>query len=210
MPRIIIVDDHPLIRAMLEASLRQTPDLIPVATLPHTTALLPTLRKTPADLIILDLAMPGQATPPADLIREINRLTPHIKILILSALTEGPIVASVLRTGVHGYLLKTDLRTLNLPVIIRAILAGSAIFSEELEQLAFLQARDYTETELAVIRLAAQGFDNAQIATTLHLAEKTVRNAAHTLYQKLNVSGDPTINPRTAALLRARTLGLLD
>lgn len=204
MIRIIITAEDHLMRQALEQIFRHTPDILPTAILHHTDLLLPTVRKNRTNLIILDLAPPGHLAP---VLGEINATPNPPKILILSALRGGQAVVDVLRAGVSGYLLKDDLRTLELPEVVRSLVAGSPVYSEEIARLNFLERRNFTETELAVLRLAAQGYANAQIAVRLHLAEKTVRNTAHQIYRKLAL--EPTCNLRVAALEKARAMGLL-
>lgn len=205
MIRIIIAAEDHLMRQALEKIFRHTPDILPTAILHHTDLLLPTVRKGNPNLIILDLAPPGHLAP---VIGEVNAIPLHPKILILSALRGGQAVVDVLRAGVSGYLLKDDLRTLELPGVVRALVAGSCVYSGEIEKLNCLGQRSFTETERAVLRLIAQGQSNAQIAAALHLAPQTIRNAANHVYQKLEVERR-NCNPRVAAVEKARAMGLL-
>ena len=208
MLRVIVVDDHPIFRAYFMETLNQAPDITVVQTLEHSGQLLLALRKTPCEAVVLDLLMPG-AFDPLSFLRELRHAYPALKILVVSGVEGGPYMQAVLALGVHGYLVKTDDLTLDLPVALRRIMQGERVLSADLEVWTGLQV-EIAPQDLTILRLMAQGYENDQIATALTLSDKTVRNLVSLLYRKLNLPDTPGLNKRVLAVTRARTLGLLD
>ncbi len=206
--RVIVVDDHPIFRASFVEDLNQAYDITVVQALDHSGQLLPVLRKYHCDAVVLDLLMPG-AFDPLAFLRELRHTYPALKILVVSGLDGGPYVQAVLALGVHGYLVKTDALTLDLPAALRRMMRGERVLSQELEGWAGLPV-GLTPQDLILLRLLAQGYENDQMATALNLAEKTVRNLVSLLYRKLNLPDTPGLNKRVLAVNLARTLGLLD
>ncbi len=208
MLRVIVVDDHPLIRVHIVTALTHAADISVVLALDHSTKLIPALRKFPCEIVVLDLFMPG-AFDPLNLLREIRHYFPALKILVVSALEAGAYVQEVLAMGVHGYLLKTDDLTLDLPTALRAIMAGELVYSPEIQPVMQPKHQVCETQELAILRLMAVGYENDAIATALGLSDKTIRNLLTSLYRKLDVADHPGMNKRVTALARARALGLL-
>ncbi len=207
--RVIVVDDHPIFRTYFVEALTQAPDITVVQALDHSGQLLATLRKYHCDAVVLDLLMPG-AFDPLALIRDLRRLYPALKILVVSGLEGGPYVQAVMGLGVHGYLIKADEATLDLPSALRRIMAGERVLSPDLDAWMGVQVEEISPQDLTLLRVLAHGYENDQIATALNLSEKTVRNMVSQLYRKLNIPDTPGLNKRVVAVIRARTLGLLD
>lgn len=207
--RVIIVDDHPAIRAYFAELLALAPDLTLVQTLSHAADLQATLRKTLCDVVVLDLGMPGAFDPLTNL-RNIRRAYPMLKILVVSALERGPYLRLVLAL-VDGYLGKTDPLTLQLPVAIRRVYAGEQVISANL--LAYLSQENWLprldDQDLALLDLLAKGYENSAIAAARGLTEKSVRNLLTRLYFKLQLPDAPGLNKRVMAVNYARQLGLL-
>lgn len=207
--RVILVDDHPVIRVYFAELLATAPDLTLVQTLSHAAELRATLRKTRCDVVVLDLGMPGMFDPMAHL-QTLRREYPSLKILIVSALERGPYIPMVLAL-VDGYLGKTDPLTLQLPVAIRHVYAGEQVVSENLlaalEQAHWLPNLD--AQDLALLHLLAKGYENTAIAAARGLTEKSVRNLLTHLYFKLQLPDGPGLNKRVMAVNYARQLGLL-
>ncbi len=209
MLNVIVVDDHPIFRTYFVETLTQAPDMTVVQVLDHSVQLFPALRKHPCDVVLLDLLMPG-AFDPLAFLRELRQAYPALKILVVSGLEAGPYVQAVLALGIHGYLIKTD-DLIDLPMVIRRMMQGERVLSDELEAWAGLGSPpNIGPQDLTLLRLLAQGYENDQIATALNLSAKTIRNLVTMLYRKLNLPDTPGLNKRVLAVNRARTLGLLD
>jgi DNA-binding NarL/FixJ family response regulator len=127
----------------------------------------------------------------------------------MSSASHGARALGVLRAGVDGYVLKSDLSTLDLAAIIRRIRSGSRYFSPEIEELLAVALETETDgvvldrDELDLMRLAFQGHTNKEIGHMLGYSEKTVRNRLTPIYRKLGASN------RVEAIRKAEALGLL-
>lgn len=207
---ILIADDHPVFRKGLRALLTSMPttELVGEATTGEEAIHL--AEKLQPDVILMDLQMPGGGGLPA--IRRIVQTSPHIRILVVTMFEDDDSVFAAMRAGARGYILKD----MNDDDITRAILAvgnGEAIFSPAIAQrmMSFFSARsalppdifpELTESERNVLRLMAQGANNAAIAQQLSLSSKTVRNYVSNIFSKLQVAD------RAQAIVKARDAGL--
>ena len=207
---ILIADDHPVFRKGVRALLASMPttELVGEATTGEEAIHL--AEKLQPDVIRMDLQMPGGGGLRA--IRQIVQNSPHIRILVITMFEDDDSVFAAMRGGARGYVLKD----MDDEKITRAILAvgnGEAIFSPAIAQrmMSFFAARpavsmdifpDLTESERNVLRLMAQGTNNAAIANQLSLSSKTVRNYVSNIFSKLQVAD------RAQAIVKARDAGL--
>jgi DNA-binding NarL/FixJ family response regulator len=208
--RVLIADDHPLIRDGLAALLRagQGTELVGAAT--NGAEAVEMARQTQPDVVLMDLRLPRLNGIEAT--RGIVAESPHIAVIVLTMLDDDESVFSALRAGARGYLLKGADRD----QIYRAVHAGAAgdvIFGAELASrvLAYFtggaSARPaafphLTDREREVLELVAQGRSNTVIAAQLHLSQKTIRNNVSNILAKLQVAD------RAQAIVRAREAGL--
>jgi DNA-binding NarL/FixJ family response regulator len=209
--RILIADDHPLVRSGLRALLMATEDLEVVgeaATGEEAVTLAATLHP---DVIVMDLRMPGingiEAT------RRIVQANTHIRILVVTLFEDDDSVFAALRAGARGYILK-DANEVEVVRAIRAVSSGDAIFSTTIAQrlidffagprpsVPSLPFPDLTDREREILTLIAQGRSNTEIAQTLVISMKTVRNYISSIFSKLQVAD------RSQAIIRAREAGL--
>lgn len=209
--RILIADDHPLVRNGLRSLLTTAEDLEVVgeaATGEEAIALAETLQP---DVIVMDLRMPGingiEAT------RRITQAHPHIRVLVVTLFEDDDSVFAALRVGARGYVLK-DANEVEVLRAIRAVSGGDAIFSASIAQrlidffagprpsVPSLPFPDLTEREREILTLIAQGRSNSEIAQTLVISMKTVRNYISSIFSKLQVAD------RSQAIIRAREAGL--
>jgi len=208
--RLVIADDHPLFRDGMHGLLDSVPDTDVVgeaATGEEAVACAMTLQP---DVILMDIKMPGingiEAT------REIMRVSPHIRILIVTMFEDDDFVFSAMRAGAWGYLLKGANQAETLRAI-RAVANGEAIFGPGIAQrlLTFFSITpvaspkvfpELTEREGEVLVLIARGQTNEDIARHLVLSLKTVRNHVSNILSKLQVVD------RAQAVIRAREAGL--
>jgi DNA-binding NarL/FixJ family response regulator len=209
--RILIADDHPLVRSGLRALLMATEDLEVVGEAATGEAAVTLAASLQPDVIVMDLRMPGingiEAT------RRIVQATPHIRILVVTLFEDDDSVFAALRAGARGYLLK-DANEVEVLRAIRAVSSGDAIFSATIAQRlldffasprpaqAVLPFPDLTDREREILTLIAQGRKNAEIAQSLVISAKTVRNYISSIFSKLQVAD------RAQAIIRAREAGL--
>ena len=209
MIRVLVADDHPMVRDGLRALFTGYPDidLIGEATTGREAIKAAVIDRP--DVIIMDLAMPD--TDGFSATAEINRAAPDVAVLILTMSDDDATVTRAMRSGARGYLLKGATKE----EIVRAVTAvagGEAIFGPSIARriLARLAAvgpsadpfPQLTPREHDVLRLLAQGLSNTAIAARLGLSLKTVNNNTSSVFSKLNVSG------RTQAAAVAREHGL--
>ena len=161
------------------------------------------------DVILMDLQMPVMNG--IDATRRIVQSCPHIAVVMLTMFEDDDSVFAAMQAGARGYLLKGALRN-EVLTAVRAAAAGEAIFGPSLARRMmqfFSQMRppetpfpELTAREREVLQLIAQGRNNAEIADTLVLSAKTVRNHITAVFDKLQVAD------RAQAILRARDAGL--
>lgn len=210
MIRVLVADDHPMVRDGLRALFTGYPDidLIGEATTGREAIKAAVIDRP--DVIIMDLAMPD--TDGFSATAEINRAAPDVAVLILTMSDDDATVTRAMRSGARGYLLKGATKE----EIVRAVTAvagGEAIFGPSIARriLARLAAvgpsadpfPQLTPREHDVLRLLAQGLSNTAIAARLGLSLKTVNNNTSSVFSKLNVSG----RTQAAALAREHGLG---
>lgn len=202
MIRVALADDHPLLLKIVRQELGCAPDICVAWETSDLRTLIGTVRQTPPDVLVLDLAFAGQAFEPVSVVRDLRAQFPHMAILILTANDEPTWVEAMMRAGAHGYVMKSDDFSLRLTEGIRAVAGGRTFLSPSAAKALTNARQKYTltERERAILRLAAQGHANPEIATTLGLAHGTVRNHLSNIYAKLEVEN------REAAVRAAQDL----
>lgn len=188
--KVIIADDHPLIRSGIRATLSSAPDIEVVAEATDGAEAVASCREHQPDVLLLDLSMPGQTA-----VVTIERLgkesvSPHV--IILTAYDDSVYVRSLIEAGVAGYVLKDETPEA-LVTAVRAVTQGGTWFSRAV--LSKYRSQDprsealstLTPREREVVALIAQGLDNRSIAEQLGLAEQTVRNYVSRVYDKLDL-----------------------
>ena len=209
--RILIADDHPLVRSGMRALLSAAEDMEVVGEAATGEEAVTLAARVQPEVIVMDLAMPGingiEAT------RRIVQANPQIRILVVTLFEDDDSVFAALRAGARGYLLK-DANEVEVLRAIRAVSSGDAIFSPTIAQRlieffaaprpaqAVLPFPELTEREREILTLIAQGRGNAEIAQSLVISLKTVRNYISSIFSKLQVAD------RSQAIIRAREAGL--
>jgi DNA-binding NarL/FixJ family response regulator len=209
--RLLIADDHPLVRSGLRALLAAAEDIEVAGEAATGEEAITLAESLQPDVIVMDLRMPGingiEAT------RRIMQAHPHIRILVVTLFEDDDSVFAALRAGARGYILK-DANEVEVLRAIRAVSSGEAIFSTTIAQHLidfFATPRpaqtatpfpDLTDREREILGLIAQGRSNAEIAQSLVISMKTVRNYISSIFSKLQVAD------RAQAILRAREAGL--
>lgn len=189
--KIILADDHPLVLVGIKAALGRIPGLQVVAECGNGDEALQALLDCPADLMILDISMPGL---PADrLIEHARSHRPGMKVLILSASDEEAKLRRFAQVPIDGYLLKEEAPE-SLCQAVRVILQGATWFIQSVAQRLFRLSQSeaddspFSEREKRMLQLVNLGTSNQGIALALNLARQTVSNLLSALYQKMGVS----------------------
>ena len=210
--RILIVDDHPLIREGLRAILETQPDMELVGEARDGNEAVARAQALKPDVILMDLALPHMDGVEAT--RQIIQKDPLVRVLILSNYLDDDKVFGVLKAGAKGYLIK-ETNPQDLRQAVRAVYQGKsaldpAVQRKLVDQFAQTTGKsasskdNLTEREQEVLRLMAQGLTNPQIGHKLSIAEGTVRFHVSNVLKKLGLKN------RTQAVLYAVHNGLAD
>lgn len=207
--RVLVADDHAIVREGLRAVLAAEDDLEVVAEAETSEDAVRLARELRPDVAVVDLRMPGSGG--LDATREMARAVPAVAVLILTMHEDDASVFAAMRAGARGYVLKGSRRG-DVVRAIRAVAQGDAIFGPGVAQrvmdfVATAHVRDpvlpeLTGREREVLALVARGRRNADVARELGLTLKTVRNHVSNIVTKLQVSD------RAQAVARARDAGL--
>ncbi|WP_438295637.1 response regulator [Streptomyces sp. HUAS TT7] len=194
--RILLADDHALVRRGVRLILDSEPDLTVVAEADNGAEAVTLARETPVDLAILDIAMPRRTGLQAA--RELSRLQPDLRILILTMYHNEQYFFEALKAGACGYVLKT-VADRDLVLACRAAMrnepflypgAENTLIREYLERLRQgrpLPDRAITEREEEILKLVAEGHSSKDIGDLLVISSKTVERHRANLLQKLGL-----------------------
>ncbi len=209
--RILIADDHPLVRTGLSTILSGVPGFEVVGLATTGQEAIDQASSLRPDVVVMDLQMPDVSGVTAT--REILAANPEIRILVVTLFADEDSVLLALRAGARGYVLK-DADETELIDAVRAVSRGTGIFSPAItnqllnsvggERASKEDALfpNLTEREREILDLLASGRSNGHIARQLDLSPKTVANYTSTIFAKLQVSD------RAEAIIRAREAGL--
>lgn len=203
--RLVVADDHPVVRAGLVALLSEEPDFEVVGQAADGAAAIVAVTEHHPDLVLMDLRMPvldGAAAAAA-----ITALPDAPPVLILTTYDTDADIVRAVEAGARGYLLK-DAPPEVLSAAVRSAARGETVLAPAIagrlaERLRKPAAADLTTRELDVLRLVAEGLSNAEIGTRLFIGEATVKTHLIRAFQKLEVAD------RTAAVTEAYRRGLL-
>ena len=193
--RILLVDDHQVVRMGLRFVLEDVADVQLVGEANSVDEALTQCHLLQPDVVIMDIKMPGKSG--IEGCREIVAQWPHIQVIMLTSFVDDNLIAEAIQAGAAGYVLKgvgTDelIRALNAvregdalldPAITRRVLAMMRHQNPQKNHFAEL-----TKREMSVLSLLAQGKTNMEIAKGLSLSEKTIRNNVSIILSKLDVS----------------------
>jgi DNA-binding NarL/FixJ family response regulator len=194
MIRIVIADDHTIMREGLKRILDGAPDIDIVGEAINGFEVLSHVRQGGFDLLLLDLSMPGRSG--VDLIRQIRSEAPKLAILILTMHEEEQYAVRAIRAGAQGYLTKESAGT-QLVGAIRKVASGRPYISTEVaEQLALnimtpneqLLHKQLSDREFEVFSLLVGGKSITEIANSLHLSVKTVSTHKTRIMQKMGMT----------------------
>ncbi len=209
--RVLIVDDHAVVRQGLRAFLQTQDDVDVVGEAADGEEAVRKVRELVPEVVLMDLVMPKLDGIAA--IREMRFLSPSTKVIVLTSFADDEKVFAAVKAGAAGYLLK-DVQPQELGEAIRTVYRGEAqlhptvaakLMQEVAESGRQPAALDsLTDREMDVLRLIAQGMSNKEIALELGVAEKTVKTHVSNILQKLHLAD------RTQAALYAVRERLVD
>lgn len=203
--KILLVDDHPMMRDSLRRYLEKNDDFHVVAEATNGLEAVQIAKETNPDVIIMDVAMPELDGIEAT--RRIKLINPNIMVLILTVHSDNEYILKILESGADGYLLK-NIAGEKIGDAIYLILAGESVISREVMNKVIKYAlknpikgktsiigEKLSNRELQILRLAAKGLGNKQIAQNLELNLGTVKGYFVSIFAKLHV------NSRTEAVI---------
>jgi len=202
--RLLLVDDHELVRTGLRTFLELQADMVVVGEAGSGEDALTLASDVAADIVLLDLMLPGMTG--VETARRLHDEHPELKVVVLTSFGGQDSVLPAVRAGVAGYLLK-DVGPGELAEALRAVHAGGAPLHPQVAATVMqsVTAEDpLTPREREVLRLIARGLSNRLIARELVLSEKTVKAHVSAILGKLGVAD------RTQAALHAVRTGLVE
>jgi two-component system NarL family response regulator len=201
--RVLIVDDHRVVRVGLRAIIDAEPDMEVVAEAGDGPTALAAYAEHKPDITLLDLRMPGMSGP--EVLTALRQRDPEATVIVLTSYDADEDVYRAVQAGARGYLLKGTLPDGVLEAAIRKVHAGQRLLAPEAAaRLADrMTSPQLTPREVAVLELVAKGKSNKEIGTMLSLAEGTVKTHLKRIYEKLGVSD------RTEAALVAVQRGIV-
>ena len=206
--RIILVDDHAIVREGVRAILETHDDLQVVGEFANGNEALDAVAALKPDLALVDLKMPGLSA--VETIRELCKRASGIRVLVFTSFGEDSLIRATLDAGASGFLIKDALKD-DLVHAIRSVAAGQPYLAPAAQRQLMELLRKPAETrdeltgrETEVLKLIAEGLSNKQIARRLNLTEGTVKGYVSQVLAKLH------LEDRTQAALHAVRIGLGD
>jgi DNA-binding NarL/FixJ family response regulator len=191
--RVLLADDHTLVRAGLRKILEQNDDLTVVGEVADGAAALEFLGQQSADVVVLDLTMPG--VDGFELLRGARARWPEMKLLVLTMHADAQHAARAVREGADGYLLK-DSAAGELVAGVRAVMDGRTYYSEPVQRALSELVRSgaqpglldrLTGREVEVLRLVARGLSTKEMAAQLDISARTIETHRGNIMRKLEL-----------------------
>jgi DNA-binding NarL/FixJ family response regulator len=206
MIRLLVVDDHPVVRAGMVAVLGEEPDLDVVGEAANGAEALALVPRLTPDVVLMDLRMP--VMDGAEATRRLTAAADAPQVLVLTTYDTDADIVRAVEAGARGYLLK-DAPTPVLTDAIRRAARGETVLAPPVaarlaDRLRAPTGPDLTGREVEVLALVARGMSNAEVGRELYIGEATVKTHLIRAFAKLGV------DDRTAAVTEAHRRGLID
>lgn len=193
--RVLIVDDHEVVREGLRALLKRRPQLAVVGEADSVASAIEEARRTEPDVVVMDVRLPDGSGVEA--CREIRAQRPETKVLMLTSYADDEAVFASIMAGAVGYLLKQT-RGQTLADAIEQVMRGESLLDPAVTQRVLEQVRSsgkskddelslLSEQEQKILDLIALGKTNKEIAKDVFLSDKTVKNYVSSILSKLNL-----------------------
>ncbi len=195
--RILIVDDHEVVRLGLRSLIDRHPDFEVVAEAANGREAIEKVASYQPDVVVLDIRLPGMSG--VEVCQQITEKYPNTKVIMLTSYAEDEMLFAAIRAGAAGYVLK-QIGGDDLIRAIEAVGRGEALLDPSLTQRVFEEVRkaqreeeasafaELTNQEMQVLQLVSEGKTNREIADALYLGEGTVRNYVSNILGKLGVA----------------------
>jgi two-component system, NarL family, response regulator DevR len=212
MIRLLIIDDHEMVREGLKAMLAKEHDFEIVGDAANAEQAYELIARLHPDVILLDIRLPGVSG--IEVCRTVTERYPETAVIILTTFTDETLVAQCIQAGARGFIVK-DIERFDLKRSIRAVARGEAAIDPKAAVAVLAQLRRaphksdepapelLSPQQLVILRLVAQGFSSREIATQLYLSENTVKGYVQEMLHRLGVKN------RTEAVMAAVKQGWL-
>lgn len=212
MIRLLIIDDHEMVREGLKAMLTAEPDFEIVGDTANAEQAFELIARLHPDVILLDIRLPGVSG--VDVCRTVTERYPETAVIILTTFTDEALVAQCIQAGARGFIVK-DIERFDLKRSIRAVARGEAAIDPKAAVAVLAQLRRAPQVsqgpspeplspqQIVILRLVAQGLSSREIATQLYLSENTVKGYVQEILHRLGVKN------RTEAVMVAVKQGWL-
>jgi two-component system response regulator DevR len=212
MIRLLIVDDHEMVREGLKAMLLAEPDFDIVGAAANAEQALAAIEQTRPDVILLDVRLPGSSG--IEVCRAVTERYPEVAVIFLTTFSDETLVAQCIQAGARGFIVK-DVERFDLKRSIRAVARGEAAIDTKAAVAVLAQLRrapitngeqlpeSLSSQQIVILRLVAQGLSSREIATQLYLSENTVKGYVQEILHRLGVKN------RTEAVMVAVKQGWL-
>ena len=193
MIKVLIVDDHPLVRMGIRRLLEDLPDMQVIAEADSGEAALSLVKTKKPDVVLLDIKMPG--IDGWEVTRRLKKSNPHIKIIAITAMTTDPLPMRILQLGAMAYLTKGS-SIEEMATAIRKVAKGEKYLSAEVAQKMAINSLDanqealfdvLSKREMQVMLMITQGMDVQDICDRLFLSSKTVNGYRYRIFEKLGI-----------------------
>jgi DNA-binding NarL/FixJ family response regulator len=212
MIRLLIIDDHEMVREGLKAMLATEPDFSIVGDAANAEQALDLIERLRPDVALLDVRLPGVSG--VEVCRAVTERYPETAVIILTTFTDENLIAHCIQAGARGFIIK-DIERFDLKRSIRAVARGEAALDPKAAVAVLAQLRrapqiareaspePLSAQQLVILRLVAQGLSSREIATQLYLSENTVKGYVQEILHRLGVKN------RTEAVMVAVKHGWL-
>lgn len=192
--RVLIVDDHEMVREGLMAMLQPEPDFDVVGQTGRGGGVVELVEATRADVVLLDARLPDVSG--VEVCRRLSLSHPEVSVVILTTYTDPDLVQECIQAGARGYVVK-DVERFSLKESIRAVYRGQAVLAPQVAGQVIERARTrqpaesrraaLSASQVAILRLISRGHSNREIAAEVHLSENTVKTHVQEIFRKLGV-----------------------
>ncbi len=212
MIRLLIIDDHEMVREGLKAILTAEPDFEIVGDAANAEQAFELIEHSRPDVILLDIRLPGVSG--IEVCRTVTERYPETAVIILTTFTDETLIAQCIQAGARGFIVK-DIERFDLKRAIRAVARGEAAIDPKAAVAVLAQLRRVPQVsngpapeplspqQIVILRLIAQGLSSREIATQLYLSENTVKGYVQEILHRLGVKN------RTEAVMVAVKQGWL-
>jgi two-component system response regulator DevR len=192
--RVLIVDDHEMVREGLMAMLQPEPDFEVVGQTGHGAEVEQLVETTRPDVVLLDARLPDVGG--VEVCRRLRLSHPRVSVVILTTYTDADLVQECLEAGARGYVVK-DVERFSLKESIRAVYRGQSVLAPQVAGHVIERARTQqsvgerraalSASQVSILRLISRGHSNREIAAEVHLSENTVKTHVQEIFRKLGV-----------------------